>query len=385
MKNTYLILFFLFFFSSYSQNLKADYTDVDEIMNSIPLDFCSSTDKVSNYIRTHFQSDSDKIRAAFYWTAITINYDVANMFNQNLGLSSQEKIDSVLKYRIGVCMHYAAVFNKIVNSLGIPCYEVTGYIIQKNKESTLSHAWCIAKVGNDWYGFDPTWGGGSVDNGLFYKELNNKWFRVPPAKMIDSHIPFDYLWQMLKNPKSRLKAKNRSKSDAGQQENFDFEAELKNYLSLNEAEKVKASMKRIEENGISNALIENYHTFLKNQAVYLDQKINIEKLNDIVSQYNIAVNQFNDFINYRNKQFQPAIPDYQIKEMIESPKVQMEKCQDLLSLLGDTGPQNVSIVTSLKANMDKTLIQAKKYLEVVNLYLSKSKNNRKAMFLNNSF
>jgi hypothetical protein len=384
MKNFYLSFFLFFFISSFAQNSTTD-TSVDNIMNDIPRDFCTSTDKVSNYIRMHFQSDSDKIRAAFYWTATTLNYDVANMFNQNLNATSQEKTENALKYRMGVCMHYAAIFNKIVNSLGIQSYEVIGYTKQNNKESTISHAWCVAKIGANWYAFDPTWGGGSVNNGRFYKELNNNWYKVPPAKMIESHMPFDYLWQLLENPVSDFKFKKRKKSNTDTNKKFDFEAELQNYLSLSEAEQAKASLKRIEKNGINNALIETQYTYLKNLAIYFDQKSNIEKLNAIVVQYNISVNQFNDFVNYRNKQFQPAIPDYQIKEMIENPRVQMEKCQELLSILGDTGLQNVAIINSLKSNIDKTLIQVRKHLEFVNLYLSKSKNSRKTMFLNNTF
>jgi hypothetical protein len=385
MKNIYLIFFLLFFISSFAQNSNTDYTSVDDKMNDIPLDFCTSTDKVSSYIRMHFQSDSDKIRAAFYWTATTLNYDVANMFNQNLNATSQEKIENALQYRMGVCMHYAAIFNKIVNSLGIQSYEVMGYTKQNNKESSISHAWCVAKIDTNWYAFDPTWGGGSVDNGRFFKELNNNWYKVPPAKMIETHMPFDYLWQLLENPVSDFKFKKRTKSNTDTIKKFDFEAELQNYLSLSGAEQARASLKRIEKNGIKGVQIETYHTYIKNQVIYFDQKSNIERLNEIVLQYNIAVKQFNDFINYRNKQFQPTMPDYQIKEMIEKPKVQMEKCQELLFTLGDTGSQNVAYITSLKTNVDKTLIEAKKYLESVNLYLSKSKINRKTMFLKNTF
>lgn len=385
MKNFYLLFYLLFFISSVAQNSTTDYTSVDDKMNDIPLDFCTSTDKVSSYIRMHFQSDSDKIRAAFYWTTTTLNYDVANMFNQNLNPTSQEKIENALKYRIGVCMHYAAVFNKIVTSLGIQSYEVLGYTRQNDKESMISHAWCVAKIGTNWYAFDPTWGGGSVSNGVFFKKLNNRWYKVPPAKMIESHMPFDYLWQILENPVNDFKFKKRPKSNTDAIKKFDFDSELQNYLSLSEAEQARASLKRIEKNGINNGLIETYHTYMKNQVIYFDQKSNIERLNEIVVQYNIAVNQFNDFVNYRNKQFQPTMPDYQIKEMIEKPKVQMEKCQELLYKIGDTGLQNAAYITSLKTNIDKTLIEAKKNLEFVNLYFSKSKINRKKMFLNNTF
>jgi transglutaminase/protease-like cytokinesis protein 3 len=34
----------------------------------------------------------------------------------------------------------------------------------------------------------------------FIKKLNNAYFKVEPAQIIASHIPFDYLWQFLNYP-----------------------------------------------------------------------------------------------------------------------------------------------------------------------------------------
>jgi transglutaminase/protease-like cytokinesis protein 3 len=57
----------------------------------------------------------------------------------------------------------------------------------------------VAKIDGSWYIFDPTWGAGYV-NKYFIKKLNNAYFKVEPAQIIASHIPFDYLWQFLNYP-----------------------------------------------------------------------------------------------------------------------------------------------------------------------------------------
>jgi transglutaminase-like putative cysteine protease len=69
----------------------------------------SSTDAIANYINANFKTETDKIRAVFYWTASNISYDVPGMFDLNVNETVPEKIAKTLKKRKGVCAHYAVV------------------------------------------------------------------------------------------------------------------------------------------------------------------------------------------------------------------------------------------------------------------------------------
>jgi uncharacterized protein involved in tolerance to divalent cations len=61
-------------------------------MAAIPSASASSTDAIANYINANFKTETDKIRAVFYWTASNISYDVPGMFDLNVNETVPEKI-----------------------------------------------------------------------------------------------------------------------------------------------------------------------------------------------------------------------------------------------------------------------------------------------------
>jgi hypothetical protein len=62
----------------------------------------SSTDAIANYINANFKTETDKIRAVFYWTASNISYDVPGMFDLNVNETVPEKI-AKLKVKRSLC------------------------------------------------------------------------------------------------------------------------------------------------------------------------------------------------------------------------------------------------------------------------------------------
>jgi hypothetical protein len=67
------------------------YPLVDAKMAAIP-SASNSTDAIVNYINANFKTETDKIRAVFYWTASNISYDVPGMFDLNVNETVPEKI-----------------------------------------------------------------------------------------------------------------------------------------------------------------------------------------------------------------------------------------------------------------------------------------------------
>nr|WP_314896159.1 transglutaminase domain-containing protein [uncultured Flavobacterium sp.] len=379
MKNIYLILSFFFTLLSFGQ-VNAGYALIDKKMSTISTSSTNSTEAIANYINANFKTDADKIRAVFYWTASNISYDVANMFTVNFNETPQEQIMETLKTKKGVCIHYAAVFNDISNKIGIQSYIIEGYTKQYGKVANLAHAWCAAKIDDKWYLFDPTWGSGYVNNGKFFKKLNENYFKAEPTKLISSHIPFDYLWQFLNYPITNnefyagITQINKSKKY------FSFESEISKYNTLSEIDKLFESAVRIEKNGVKNAMILERLEGKKKEMTYLRQNSKVEKLNSIVNNYNEAVDLLNDFVYYRNNKFKPILSDDEISSMIQAPIEKLAKCQDAIYTIGSIGNENSSNLTSLKKSINDVLGQAKEHELFVQEYLSKSKNVRKTMF-----
>jgi len=379
MKKTIVVFAFLFTILGFGQ-ANVGYTLIDKKIASIPVNLTTSTDGIARFINANFKTENDKIRAVFYWTASNISYDVKNMFSNNSIQTPQEKINSALKTRTGVCIHYAEVFNDIANKIGIKSYIIQGYTKQNGSVATLSHAWCAAKIDNKWFVFDPTWGSGALTNGKFVKKINDYYFKTEPNKIIASHIPFDYLWQFLNYPVTNQEFSDGKIQVDKSKKYFDFVAEIDKYNSLSTEEKAGEAAKRIEKNGVKNKLISDYLASKKSENEVLKQNINIEKLNAITVEYNQAIAFLNDFINYRNKQFKPTLPDFEIIKMIQTPKEMLIKCQNNIGNIGSVGDQNRASVNSLRKNIYDTLAQAEDYESFVKEYLGKSKIVRKTMF-----
>lgn len=380
MKSTFLLFSFFCSFFILGQNKPMDYTLVDRRMNQIPSSSSTSTTGIAHYIQSNFKTETDKIRAVFYWTASTISYDIDNMFTASSTETSQEKIAKALRTKKGVCIHYAEVFHEIADLVGFQSYIIQGYTKQNGKIDRLSHAWCAAKIDNKWYVFDPTWGSGSIYNGVFVKKMNNSYFKVAPSKMISSHMPFDYLWQFLNYPITNQEFYEGKIQIDKTKKYFDFEGELAKYNNLSETDKLAETIQRMEKNGVKNALISERLEGKKKNLAYLRQSSNIDKLNAIVNDYNQAIAMLNDFIYYRNRKFKPTLADEEIRNMIQIPRDQLAKCQEAIYTVGNVGSENTSNLNSIKKGIIESLEKAEEHAQFVNQYLSKSKLARKTMF-----
>jgi len=379
MKNIFLVFTFLFSVLSLGQ-AKVNYTLIDKKMEAIPNSDTNSTDLVAKYINANFKTESDKIRAVFYWTSSNISYDVANMFVVNFGETPQDRIAKTLKTKKGICGDYAAIFNEIATLVGVKSVVISGYTKQNGKIDTLAHAWCAAKIDNKWSVFDPTWGSGSLLNGKFVKKINEYYFKVEPSKIISSHIPFDYLWQFLNYPITNAEFYEGKTQINKTKKYFDFEKEIARQSILSEMDQLFESAERIEKNGLKNAMIVAYYENQKKHSTVLRENKNIEKLNGIVNEMNEAVVLLNDFIFYRNKKFKPTFPDDEINNMIQKPREKLIKCQNDIYTVGSTGTDNKANVSSIKKSIESNLALAEEHALFVKNYLSKSKMVRKTMF-----
>ncbi|WP_268848728.1 transglutaminase domain-containing protein [Flavobacterium aestivum] len=382
MKGTFLFLMFTII--GFGQS-KVTYTLIDAKMDKIPHDLSITTTGIAEYINANFKSENDKVRAAFYWTASNIRYDIQNIGSIDYKEISQDKIKNTLLTKKGVCIHYAEVFNDIAKKVGVKSYLVYGYTKQNGKVDILSHAWCAARIDNAWWLFDPTWGAGYIQNKKFIKKINNLHYKAAPSQYIATHMPFDYLWQFLNYPVT-----NQEFIDGKTQLNkakpiFDFVTQIEDYDRLSDLDKARTSLIRMEKNGVKNNLIREIILSRKSEVEALQNNDAMAKLEVISNDYNQAIVMFNDFILYRNKKFKPALPDEVIREMIETPKQKIVDCQNRIYAIGSYNDANAASVKSLKNAIIDVLKQVEAQEKFVNDYLSKSKLARKAMFTKVTF
>lgn len=378
MKNIFYLL--LFFQSLMVAQVKSSYTSVEKQMRLIPEQQTKSVQEIATYIQANFKGEELQIKAAYFYVISSISYDVTYNFSTELFSSDEDFVTKTIETNKGVCIHYAKLFKAIVDKLGYQCQIVTGYTKQNNQISNLSHAWCAIKMQDkNWYIFDPTWDSGYVKNEKFVRNLVSKHFKMLPSESIITHMPFDYLWQFTKEPISNREFYNGKLYDGKPKINFEYQIEIDKYLKLSEIDKAFESAERIQKNEIINDLILEQYTYLKSVFNASRYNKNIEKFNEIIEDYNVAIVLLNDFIIYRNKGFTPVFSDAILLEMIQTPNEKLENIQKEVFLISSIGKENAANFNELKSSITDAVKQSNEQYNFVKDYISKSKKDRKKM------
>ena len=371
---------------SFSNSLSAqkvvtnEFAAIDKKGISIPDSLTKTTANLSKYINENFQTEKDKARAIFIWLASNIQYDVENMFAINFYETKENKISKTLNTRKGICENYAALFTEIAGGCGIKSFVIEGYTKQNGFADYIPHAWSAANVDGTWFMFDPTWGSGYINGGKFYKKINNEYFKTPPSTLIKSHIPFDYLFQLVNYPVTNQEfyegkiIQNKTKLLFNYVDSLDF------YKKQNPVERMVSAAYRIEKNGIKNAMIfdrlQHIKVELENDRITTSTNL----YNLAASYYNDAARNLNAFIQYRNKQFNPLKTDTEIQEMINIPIKNIEEANANLTQIKNVDSKTTMLINGLKASQDDITVNIKEQQDWLQLYLSRNKSKRKAMF-----
>ena len=357
-----------------------EYLSIDKKAIKIPDSITITTKGIAGYINTNFKTDKEKVRAIFIWVASSIEYDIANIYAINFYETKENKINKALKTKKGICENYAALFTDIATGCGITSYIIEGYTKQNGFTDYIPHAWCAAYVDSAWYMFDPTWGSGYLNGGKFYKKINNEYFKTLPSTLIKSHIPFDYLWQFLNYPvtnqefyEGRITA-NKAKPF------FNYADSITLHESKNHIEQLISAAYRIEKNGLKNAMIfdrlQHIKVELENDRVNTSTNL----YNVAIVYYNESIRNINNFIQYRNKQFNPLQSDAAIQQMIDLGVKNIEDAKAKLTAINNPDAATISLISNLNKSISDISINIKEQQDFLALYFSKGKAKRKAMF-----
>ena len=357
-----------------------EYAAIDKIALQLPLLQVKSTQDIADFVNAHFRNNADKARAIFIWTATNIAYDVDNMFAIDFYESKQHKIDKAIRSGKGICENYAAIFNDVAGKCGIESFVIEGYTRQNGVAAFVPHAWCAAQIDNAWYLFDPTWASGYVSNGKFTKKINNEYYKVAPAVSIKSHMPFDPMWEFL-----NYQVTNQEFYDEKTQVNksklyFSYTDSIVAYEKETDREQLVSSARRIEGNGVKNALVYDRLRHIKEELEVKNQHETVGEYNTAAADYNDAVNLFNVFINYYNNQFQPTKDDAGIKQMIDTAGEKLVSARKHLENIHNADAPTLALMSGLQNSIAQIQNHVDEQKEFIDKYMNKSKMGRKMMF-----
>lgn len=282
------------------------YKHIDKVMDEMPNEFDHSVEQVAKYIAQNFTLEDDKIRAVYYWITSTFSYDVD--FDLSQGTLIKENTAYILKNKIGVCRHYAQLFNDIANTLGVKTYTVPGYTKDRDgKISKVGHLWNVSRINNKWFMFDSTWGAGYVQEGTFHENINNGYYKLETNKILKDHLPFDYMWQLSPKPLTFGDFEKSVLESNAISENYDYETEINVLEKISEAQKVKNELTRMKALGVENKL-------QSKQFEYLNDYLNYLKFEPIQAEFKSVVDEYNKDANtYKDKKITLVILTGEIK------------------------------------------------------------------------
>lgn len=376
------LIYFLFFQTILFAQVKSVYSPVEKIMKAIPENQTKSSRTIANYITAHFDSEDQQIKAAYYYVISTLSYDIKHEFTVNLIITEEDMVSKAIASKKGVCIHYARFFKDIINQLGYNCQVISGYTKKGNNAlGELSHAWCAIKMNDGkWYIYDPTWDSGYIQNEKFVRKLNSKYYKLTPNQSIKSRMPFDYMWQFSNFPLNERQFIDNDFLATSNQEFFDFEKAIKNYLADSEENQLLQLKTRMNQTGHKSKLAQERYDILTKQIAVFEMNQSIKKYNQISDNYNEGINLLNEFILYRNAQFRPEKQDETILKMITEPLAIFEKCNDEIYKIGFVGQDNLYGLNKFKRGLFDVIEETKKHKKFVEDYINSNKRDRKKMF-----
>jgi hypothetical protein len=298
------------------QSTKAqDRLTAERLYVHIPLSQTATSAGIAAYINSHYQTSEKKIAAIYSWITSNIKYDADSIHYVILDEDNSERVSFALRRKKGVCENFAAIFTDVANQCGINSYMVEGLTKQGGGVDRSAHVWCIAYVNNKWRLYDPTWDADRI--GSAYLDPHFNYFDPNPEEFVQSHLPFDPIYQLLNYPVN-YKDFERGTRTQSDKKYFNYDDSLEAIKNLNRLTQYAREESRIENSGWPPSRIETKLKRIRFQVEVLSQDSDADLYNSAVSDYNSAINFLNDFLAYRNNQFQPAKSNAEVQKIFQN-------------------------------------------------------------------
>ncbi len=348
-----------------------DFAYIDNKVQHIPSAETFSTSAIAGYMRSNFKTDQEKLRAIYTWVITNISYDTDSMYHINWSMDPDAKISATLRRRRGVCENYATLFTDIAMKSGFYAQVVNGYT-SLGTGNKAGHSWCAVQLQDKWFLCDPTW---DID----YKG-NTKYFLVAPIDFIETHMPFDPLWQLLEYPVTDHEFKRGSFSSKKDKHIFNFKDSAKAFFQLDSLQQLENSNRRIKQSGIENDRQKNWLAYsqMKIASIYGEKDMNL--YNSAVADLNEANAVFNDYVKYRNNRFIPVRPDVVMSKLLDDIPMLISSAKKKLEQVGQTVENFQYDTSSIISSLNKLSGRVTEQKSFLKKYLSLNGEERSKSF-----
>lgn len=344
---------------------------------AIPKEYTYSPDSLALYIDMNYNNDDDKLEALYDWIIHNMSYNVYITFKSNNEAPDELKeICQSLRKREGVCRQFALIFQYVANQLCIPAFMVNGYTRSSNTISPYPHAWCIAKVGKEWYCYDPTFDMGYTRNQRFVSDPKKDYYRMAPQTFVRNHMPFDPIFQALSQPLYYQTFDKGEKVQAARPE-VNFNDSIIDFCHQTPLEQTRHSIQRVRKNGEANRLIDYYLELSEsNLNIYIINQVRATFIEAMRLQ-NLAEDKRRDMARKIKSGFKD-MDDAQIDQLMKECSGSIEQSDALWRSVKEVPEIYKENFSQLRLYIDRTIDRVRQVNEIGAQYLATKPNKRKS-------
>lgn len=347
--------------------------------DAIPESETVSVETIAAFINKHHTTEKEKITAIFCWLGHNITYDIAKATALSTSITDNYDKNKAIRHTLtvkkGVCQDYAELMETLCKKCDIKAYPIYG-IVRKQEQIGEAHAWIIAWIERQWHIYDPTWGAGYVNDGVFTQHFNPDFYDIPPQKAIKSHLPLDPMWQLLQNPVSVEDFYLGDFQKKTSNPLFHFSDTIALFEQQDTIEQCYNVIRRIKTNGVYNQATVDYLTYL-NTFIENDK---VRVFNAGVYAFNDAVAALNEYSNYYNRQFTPEKNKEEVVQMLLTAESKMKTAIQCFQNIKNPSPEMIRSINDISSNMNIMSQQLSEHKKFVEKYFNTATALKKTLF-----
>jgi hypothetical protein len=352
----YLFLFFMLQFSliAMAQNR---FEEVDKRVKAIPSEQSKSIQKLSEWFNSNFEKEEERYRAIFFWVANNLVYDIKSLSQPAVEEPKPVIVKKAFERRMAVCEGYSGLMDTLCQLSGITTALVSGYTRNNGQLDITPHMWMAAYINGEWTLSDPTWASGAIMNNKFVKQFEEKYFLVPAQRMIQSHIPYDPMWQLLKKPlthKAFIQLANDEKNNL----DFNFNDSIYHHLNADKATQYQNELRRIRNQGFNHQALGQRLNYLEGTLKVIQHNETVAELRIVTDVFNQSIELFNSSVNLLNNRADSKSVNtklHEAKEKLFQAKERLLAIEDSPAALNQNMASMMNSIKQLEENIQQLL------------------------------
>ena len=195
--------------------------EVDERVTNYP--YFNSLEDLGIRIQNDYNSDANRVRAAFRWIALNIEYKktLDEVFEpskrllyisefvkkQQIRKLEMEKTSNAFKNKRGVCIEFSLMLNKLCAQFGLQSKVIPGVLKTSIKDidgkiQYKNHAWNAVLLEGEWQLMDVTLASGywNPRSNRFVRKFTDYYFFTSPEAFMTNHYPVNQEWKLSEKP-----------------------------------------------------------------------------------------------------------------------------------------------------------------------------------------